>query len=105
MGWYYLGYHVFIWTMLVTGVVNNLGLLWVAIEATTLVSALLVGFYQSKAALEAAWKYLILCTVGITFALFGVLLTYYASAGTLGEEAGLTWTTLVRARRPAGLRA
>ncbi|MHB1004185.1 MAG: hydrogenase 4 subunit F [Chloroflexota bacterium] len=94
VGWYYLGYHVFQWTMLVTVVVNNLGLLWVAIEATTIVSALLVSFYQSKAALEAAWKYLILCTVGITFALFGVLLTYYASAGTLGEEAGLTWTTL-----------
>lgn len=94
IGWYYLGYHAFLWTMLVTGVVNNLGLLWVAIEATTLVSALLVGFYRSKAALEAAWKYLILCTVGITFALFGVLLTYYASTRTLGEEAGLTWTTL-----------
>lgn len=96
VGWYYLGYHAFIWTMLVAGVVNNLGLLWVAIEATTLVSALLVGFYRSKAALEAAWKYLILCTVGITFALFGVLLTYYASARSLGEEAGLTWTILVQ---------
>ncbi|MHB1131774.1 MAG: hydrogenase 4 subunit F [Chloroflexota bacterium] len=92
--WYYLGFHCFVWTMLLTGVVNNLGLLWVAIEATTIVSALLVGFYHSKAALEAAWKYLILCTVGITFALFGVLLTYYASASTLGEEAGLSWTTL-----------
>jgi hydrogenase-4 component F len=96
LGWYYLGYHAFIWTMLVTTTVNNLGLLWMAIEATTLVSALLVGFYRTKAALEAAWKYLILCTVGITFALFGVLLTYYASARTLGEEAGLTWTTLAQ---------
>ncbi len=94
LGWYYLGYHAFLWTMLVTVVVNNLGLLWVSIEATTLVSALLVGFYRTKAALEAAWKYLVLCTVGITFALFGVLLTYYASARALGEEAGLTWTTL-----------
>ncbi len=96
VGWYYLGYHLFIWTMLVAGTVNNLGLLWVAIEATTLVSALLVGFYQTKAALEAAWKYLILCTVGITFALFGVLLTYYASVQRLGEEAGLSWTTLMQ---------
>lgn len=94
LGWYYLGYHAFLWTMLVTSVVNNVGLLWVAIEATTLVSALLVGFYRTRAALEAAWKYLVLCTVGITFALFGVLLTYYASARTLGEGAGLTWTTL-----------
>ncbi len=95
VGWYYLGYHAFIWTMIVTGVVNNLGLLWVAIEATTLVSALLVGFYRTKAALEAAWKYLVLCTVGITFALFGVLLTYYASAEQLGQEAGLSWTVLM----------
>lgn len=95
VGWYYLGYHAFIWTMLVTGTVNNLGLLWVAIEATTIVSALLVGFYRTKAALEAAWKYLVLCTVGITFALFGVLLTYYASLHALGEEAGLNWTALV----------
>ncbi|MDO8690667.1 MAG: proton-conducting transporter membrane subunit, partial [Dehalococcoidia bacterium] len=95
LGGYYLCYHAFIWTMLLAGMVNNLGLLWAAIEATTIVSALLVGFYRSKAALEAAWKYLILCTVGITFALFGVLLTYYASIHGLGEEAGLSWTTLV----------
>ncbi|MHB0869249.1 MAG: hydrogenase 4 subunit F [Chloroflexota bacterium] len=95
VGWYYLGFHLFIWTMLVSGTVNNLGLLWVAIEATTIVSALLVGFYRTEAALEAAWKYLILCTVGITFALFGVLLTYYASAQQPGVEAGLSWTTLM----------
>ncbi|MDO8671570.1 MAG: hydrogenase 4 subunit F [Dehalococcoidia bacterium] len=95
LGWYYLGYHAFVWTMLVTSVVNNIGLLWVAIEATTIISAILVGFYRSKAALEATWKYLVLCTVGITFAFFGVLLTYYASIHALGAEAGLTWTTLV----------
>jgi hydrogenase-4 component F len=75
VGWYHLGLHVFVWTMLVTVLVDNLGLLWVAIEATTLASALLVGFYRTRAALEAAWKYLILCTVGITLALFGILLT------------------------------
>jgi hydrogenase-4 component F len=95
VGWYYLGFHTFIWTMILTSVVNDLGLLWVAIEATTVVSALLVGFHRSKAALEAAWKYLILCTVGITIALFGVLLTYYAAVQALGEEAGLNWTTLI----------
>ena len=96
LGWYYLGLQMFIWTMLTTVLVENLGLLWVAIEATTLASALLVGFYRSRAALEAAWKYLILCTVGITFALFGVLLTYYASDRLLGEAgATLDWTVLV----------
>jgi hydrogenase-4 component F len=95
LGWYYLGFHGFIWTMLLTGMVNNLGLLWVAIEATTIVSALLVGFYRTPAALEAAWKYLILCTVGIAFALFGVLLTYYASLQAFDSGATLDWTALV----------
>lgn len=93
--WYYCGYHAFIWTMLVTVSVNNLGLLWVAVEATTLVSALLVGFYRTPAALEAAWKYLILCTVGIVIALFGVLLTYYASTRLAAGESGLDWTVLM----------
>lgn len=95
LGWYYFGFHGFIWTMLLTGMVNNLGLLWVAIEATTIVSALLVGFYRTPAALEAAWKYLILCTVGIAFALFGVLLTYYASLQAFDTGASLDWTVLL----------
>jgi hydrogenase-4 component F len=94
VGWYYLGYHVFIWTMLVTVSVDDLGLMWAAIEGTTIVSALLVGFNRTRAALEAAWKYLILCTVGIIFALFGVLLTYYASLQALGEHAGLSLVAL-----------
>jgi hydrogenase-4 component F len=94
--WYFFGLHVFLWTMIVTVLVNNLGLLWVGIEATTLASALLVGFYRTQAALEAAWKYLILCTVGITCALFGVLLTYYA-ARQGGDTASLNWSTLSQA--------
>lgn len=94
--WYYPGLHAFVWTMLSAVLVDNLGLLWVAVEATTLASALLVGFYRSRAALEAAWKYLILCTVGITFALFGILLTYYATDRVLGEHgATLSWRALI----------
>ncbi|MCC6177842.1 MAG: hydrogenase 4 subunit F [Chloroflexi bacterium] len=96
VGWYYLGLHAFFWTMLTALVVDNLGALWVAIEATTLASALLVGFYRTKAALEAAWKYLILCTVGITFALLGLLLIYAASDLAIGEHgATLNWTALL----------
>ena len=91
--WYYLGFHVFLWTMLATVTVASLGLLWVGIEATTLASALLVGFYRTKAALEAAWKYLVLCTVGITLALFGVVLTYLAASE--GSVASLDWTELM----------
>jgi hydrogenase-4 component F len=93
LGWYYLGLHAFVFTMLATVLVDNLGLLWVGVEATTLASALLVGFYRTKAAIEAAWKYVILCTVGITFALFGVLLTYYASVQSGGGR-GLDWSEL-----------
>jgi hydrogenase-4 component F len=91
--WYYVGLHAFFWTMLATVSVDNLGLIWVGIEATTLASALLVGFYRTEAALEAAWKYLLLCTVGITIALFGVLLTYYA-AHQSGGPATLDWSRL-----------
>jgi hydrogenase-4 component F len=93
--WYYVGLHAFIWTMLATVSVDNLGLLWVGIEATTLASALLVGFYRTKTALEAAWKYLIICTVGITIALFGVLLTYYAASQGDGP-ATLDWSKLAQ---------
>lgn len=94
LGWYYLGLHAFVWTMLATVSVDNLGLLWVGVEATTLSSALLVGFNRDKSALEAAWKYIILCTVGITFALFGVLLTYYAAVHADGSVASLDWSSL-----------
>lgn len=96
VGWYHLGLHGFVWTMLLAVLIDNLGMLWVAVEATTLASALLVGFYRTRAALEAAWKYLILCTVGITFALFGILLTYYAGDRLLGpHQATLSWRELV----------
>jgi hydrogenase-4 component F len=100
VGWYYLYFHLFVATMLGVVLANNLGLVWVCVEATTIVSALLVGFYQSEAALEAAWKYLIICTVGISFALFGLILLYVAAGQTLGPvEAALNWTEL---RRVAG---
>ncbi|HHT9120266.1 MAG TPA: hydrogenase 4 subunit F [Candidatus Hypogeohydataceae bacterium YC41] len=76
---YYLLLNLFMFTMTMVATTGNLGVLWISIEATTLVSAFLVGYYNEKTALEAAWKYLILCTVGITFALFGTVLLYYAS--------------------------
>lgn len=94
---YFAGVSVFLWTMLATVSVDNLGLLWVGLEATTIISALLVGFYRTRAALEAAWKYLILCTVGITCALFGVLLTYYAArqGGGFHDSISMDWTRLI----------
>jgi len=86
----------FVGGLMVVPLVDNLGLVWVAIEATTIVSALLVGFARTPAAIEAAWKYLILGSVGIGFALLGTLLAYASSVPVLGETSdALAWTRLV----------
>src|SRR5659263_93245 len=92
---YYILFHSFMFTMLLVGVTNNLGL-WIAIEMTTLVSALLMILHTKKSSVEAALKYMIICTVGITFALFGTILTYYGAVKILGESGdALNWTTLI----------
>lgn len=93
---YYALFHLFIFTMLLVTVSNNLVLMWIAIEATTIVSAILIGLGYTKRpmAIEAAWKYIILCTVGITFALLGTFITYYASISVKGTEGHLNWTDL-----------
>jgi hydrogenase-4 component F len=93
---YYGLLHLFIFTMLLVTVANNLAIMWIGIEATTIVSALLIGlgFHKRPLAVEAAWKYIILCTVGITFALLGTFITYYASTAVVGAEGALNWTTL-----------
>ena len=86
----------FIGGLAVVPLLDNLGLVWVAIEATTIVSALLVGFARTSGAIEAAWKYLILGSVGIGFALLGTLLAYASSVPILGETSdALAWTRLL----------
>jgi hydrogenase-4 component F len=74
--------------------VDSLGLMWVTIEATTLVSALLVAFKFTRTSLEAAWKYVMVCTVGICLALLGTILVYYAQLGALGGDMPLDWAYL-----------
>ncbi|MBI5408601.1 MAG: hydrogenase 4 subunit F [Nitrospirae bacterium] len=93
---YYALLHLFIFTMLLVTVSNNLALMWIAIEATTIVSAVLIGlgFRKRELAIEAAWKYIILCTVGIIFALMGTFITYYASTAVVGTDGVLNWTSL-----------
>ncbi len=93
---YYGLLHLFIFTMLLVTMANNLAIMWIGIEATTIVSALLIGlgFHKRPLAIEAAWKYIILCTVGITFALLGTFITYYASTAVMGTEGALNWTVL-----------
>jgi hydrogenase-4 component F len=93
---YYLWFHLFIATMLAVSVLNNLGFLWVGIELTTLISALLVAFYKKGTSLEAAWKYLMMGSVGIAFALLGIIFLYLSGADLFGESAkSLNWTVLI----------
>jgi hydrogenase-4 component F len=88
-------YQLFNFTMLVALLTNNMGILWVAMEAATLTTVLLVSLYRTPASLEAAWKYFILCGVGIAQALFGTILLYFAAEKLLGAEGGaLLWTAL-----------
>src|SRR6187431_3028672 len=65
---YYQGFNIFLFTMLLVPIINNTGLMWVAIEATTLVSVLLIMIYVKEDAIRSAWKYLIIATVGLSFA-------------------------------------
>lgn len=93
---YHSMYQLFMGAMLLALLTNNMGLLWVAMEAATLSTVLLVSLYRTKASLEAAWKYFILCGVGIAQALFGTILLYFAAEQTLGHEGmtALLWTDL-----------
>jgi hydrogenase-4 component F len=92
---YHSMYQLFSFTMLLALTTNNLGIVWVAMEAATLTTVLLVSVYRTAASLEAAWKYFILCGVGIAQALFGTVLLYMAAEKVIGAEGGaLLWTNL-----------
>jgi len=92
---YHSMYQLFNFTMLLALLTNNMGILWVAMEGATLTTVLLVSLYRTPASLEAAWKYFILCGVGIAQALFGTILLYFAAEKLLGAEGGaLLWTEL-----------
>ncbi|MGH8660710.1 MAG: hydrogenase 4 subunit F [Burkholderiales bacterium] len=88
-------FQVFTFTMLLALTTNNMGILWVAMEAATLSTVLLVSLYRTPASIEAAWKYFILCSVGIAQALFGTILLYFAAEKVLGTGGtALLWTDL-----------
>jgi hydrogenase-4 component F len=92
---YHSSYQIFIGAMLLALTTNNMGILWVAMEAATLATVLLVSLYRTPASLEAAWKYFILCGVGIALALFGTILLYFAAEKVLGSGGtALLWTHL-----------
>jgi hydrogenase-4 component F len=94
--WFYGLVFLFLFTMVSVYLSANLGMLWIFVEATTLASALLVGYYNTAGAVEAGWKYLIVCTVGIAFALFGTITLYLAAVrGGLDPASALDWATLM----------
>ena len=98
--WHLRFYHAMFQLMLfgmnLALVANNIGLMWVAVELATLTTVLMVGIYRTHEALEAAWKYFILGSVGIALALFGTILVYLAARPVVGEGMeAMVWTTLV----------
>ena len=94
---YYFWMNFFIFAMLLLSISNNLGILWVAIEGTTLATTFLISFYRNKEAVEAGWKYIIICSVGIAFAFFGIVLLYFVSSSFLGESLNaLNWTDIMK---------
>ncbi|HOW61286.1 MAG TPA: hydrogenase 4 subunit F [Candidatus Contendobacter sp.] len=93
---YHAMYQALIFAMNLAFLANNIGLLWVAIELATLITVLMVGIYRTHAALEAAWKYFILGSLGIALALFGTILVYLAAQPTMGEGLpAMAWDRLL----------
>lgn len=97
LGLYYGLYHLFIFTMLLTVMSNNILIMWAAVEATTLASAFLVGFYRHPSSAEGAWKYVLICSAGIAFALFGTILIFSNAFQLNGQvEEAVLWTELIK---------
>ncbi|MCX7296345.1 MAG: hydrogenase 4 subunit F, partial [Hyphomicrobiales bacterium] len=93
---YHAMYQVLMFAMNLALIANNIGLMWVAIELATLTTVLMVGIYRTHEALEAAWKYFILGSVGIALALFGTILIYMAARPVIGEGPdAMVWTILI----------
>src|ERR1700736_31012 len=93
---YHAMYQTLMFSLNLALVANNIGLMWVAVEIATLTTVLMVGIYRTHAALEAAWKYFILGSVGIALALFGTILVYMAARPVVGEgQDAMVWTLLI----------
>jgi hydrogenase-4 component F len=93
---YHAMYQLLLFAMNLALVANNIGLMWVAVEIATLTTVVMVGLYRTHEAIEAAWKYFILGSVGIALALFGTILFYMAAQPVVGEGLdAMTWTVLI----------
>jgi hydrogenase-4 component F len=93
---YHAMYQALMFAMNLALLANNIGLMWVAVELATLTTVLMVGIYRTHEALEAAWKYFILGSVGIALALFGTILVYMAAQPVMGAgQDAMVWTSLI----------
>ncbi|MFL6973176.1 MAG: hydrogenase 4 subunit F [Xanthobacteraceae bacterium] len=94
---YHALYQAMIGAMDVALVANNIGLMWVGVEVATLSTVMMVGIYRTPEAVEAAWKYFILGSVGIALAFFGTILVYLVAQDVLGEGlAAMAWDAMVQ---------
>ena len=91
---FYALFSGFALTILLSSVMNNAGIYWIAIELTTLVSTFLVGFERAAESIEAAWKYIIIISAGISLALLGTVLFYWCGSFVLGPTYDMTWDAL-----------
>jgi hydrogenase-4 component F len=93
---FWVGLNLFAWAMLAAPLMSNLALLWVAVEVTTVISALLVAIEDTDGAAEAAWKYVLLASAGLGLALLATIVAYYAGAQVLGQSYNLGFTQLLQ---------
>ena len=92
---YYGLFNLFVSTMALAILSNNVIMMWVGIEATTLSSVFLVGFYCKRSSLEGAWKYIIICSVGVAFGLFGSILTFANATEVMAHPGNaILWTEI-----------
>ncbi len=93
---FYVFFDLFVFTMLLVSMSNNIIMMWVGIEATTLSTVFLVGSYNTKLSLEAAWKYVIVCTAGVAFGLYSTVLVYANAADIMADpHQAVFWTELL----------
>jgi hydrogenase-4 component F len=94
---FYAGFNAFAWAMLAAPLMGSLALVWIAVEVTTIVSALLVAIEDTDGAAEAAWKYVLIASTGLGLALLATVFAYYAGAQVLGEHYNLAVQPLIQA--------
>ena len=94
---FYAGLNLFAWSMLAAPLMSSLALLWIAVEVTTIISALLVAIEDTDGAAEAAWKYVLIASAGLGLALLATVFAYYAGSQVLGEHYNLAIQPLIQA--------